>query len=53
MKSGLKIGSGGVEVDGRDIPGLVIHCFGWRLEDTDLGQDGKVIGLTNTIVCGE
>ena len=45
VKSGLKIGPEGAEVDGSDVPGLVIHCMGWRLEDVELSQDTVVISL--------
>ena len=45
VKSGLKIGPEGSEVDGRDVPGLVIHCMVWRREDVELSQDTVVISL--------
>ena len=42
VKSGLKIGPEGSEVDGSDVPGLVIRS--WR-EDVELSQDTVVISL--------
>ena len=27
------------------VPGLNIHCMGWRLENVELSQDRVVIGL--------
>ena len=39
ISSGLKMGSEGAKVDGSDVPGLDIHCVGWRLEDVELSQD--------------
>ena len=32
-------------VDGSDVPGLDIHCMGWRLEDVELSQYRAVIRL--------